>query len=118
MADPRFRRQHRVRLSRPEPWRPPNLLRRTGRHPDATRGSNSLHGSAGTYYTGRYLGGVIGASLAGAILGQAVTASGVSTGFAILAVVMVAVTIVSFGLPARADPDRDVTGEELPAEAA
>ena len=29
--------------------------------------------AAGTYYTGRYLGGVVGASLAGAILGDALT---------------------------------------------
>ena len=37
--------------------------------------------AAGTYYTGRYLGGVLGASLAGAVLGRAVTAEGVSLGF-------------------------------------
>jgi EmrB/QacA subfamily drug resistance transporter len=57
--------------------------------------------AAGTYYTGRYLGGVVGASVAGAILGAQVTASGVSTGFAVLAVVGVAVAIVSLGLPGR-----------------
>jgi EmrB/QacA subfamily drug resistance transporter len=54
--------------------------------------------AAGTYYTGRYLGGVVGASLAGAILGTRVTAAGVSEGFTVLAVVGVAVAIVSLGL--------------------
>jgi EmrB/QacA subfamily drug resistance transporter len=58
--------------------------------------------AAGTYYTGRYLGGVIGASLAGAVLGATVTASGVTLGFGILVVVGVAVVVVSFGLPDRA----------------
>ena len=57
--------------------------------------------AAGTYYTARYLGGVIGASLAGTILGARVTAQGVSTGFAVLAVVGVAVAVVSLGLPGR-----------------
>jgi MFS family permease len=57
--------------------------------------------AAGTYYTARYLGGVVGASLAGAILGARVTASGVSAGFALLAVVGGAVAIVSLGLPGR-----------------
>lgn len=55
--------------------------------------------AAGTYYTGRYLGGVVGASLAGALLGTAVTAAGVSLGFGILAGVMLVVTLASFGLP-------------------
>jgi EmrB/QacA subfamily drug resistance transporter len=59
--------------------------------------------AAGTYYTGRYLGGVVGASLAGAILGAQVTAGGVALGFAVLAVVGVAVAIVSLGLPAAGD---------------
>ena len=58
--------------------------------------------AAGTYYTGRYLGGVIGASLAGAVLGATVTASGVTLGFGILVLVGVAVVVVSFGLPDRA----------------
>ena len=57
--------------------------------------------AAGTYYTARYLGGVVGASLAGAILGARVTAPGVATGFAVLAAVGIAVAIVSLG-PARA----------------
>lgn len=57
--------------------------------------------AAGTYYTGRYLGGVVGASLAGAILGAQVTPAGVSAGFAVLAAVGVAVAIVSLGLPGR-----------------
>jgi EmrB/QacA subfamily drug resistance transporter len=61
--------------------------------------------AAGTYYTGRYLGGVVGASVAGAILGAQVTGAGVSTGFAVLAAVGVAVTVVSLGLPGRRRPE-------------
>jgi EmrB/QacA subfamily drug resistance transporter len=57
--------------------------------------------ASGTYYTSRYLGGVVGASVAGAILGTRVTAAGVSVGFAVLAVVGVAVALVSLGLPGR-----------------
>lgn len=57
--------------------------------------------AAGTYYTGRYLGGVVGASLAGAILGFQVTATGVMTGFAVLAAVGLAVAVASLGLPGR-----------------
>jgi len=58
--------------------------------------------AASTYYTGRYLGGVVGASLAGLVLGGAVTAGGISLGFAILSAVAVAVAIVSLGLPGQA----------------
>ena len=54
--------------------------------------------AAGTYYTGRYLGGVVGASLAGSILGAQVTAGGVAAGFAVLAVVGAGVAVVSLGL--------------------
>jgi len=61
--------------------------------------------AAGTYYTGRYLGGVVGASLAGAILGARVTPTGVSSGFVVLAAVGVAVAIVSLGLPGRRRPE-------------
>jgi EmrB/QacA subfamily drug resistance transporter len=57
--------------------------------------------AAGTYYTGRYLGGVIGASLAGALLGASVTTGGVTLGFAVLAGTMALVTIASLGLPGR-----------------
>ena len=57
--------------------------------------------AAGTYYTGRYLGGVLGASLAGAVLGASVTGAGVTLGFGLLALVGVAVVVVSFGLPDR-----------------
>jgi EmrB/QacA subfamily drug resistance transporter len=57
--------------------------------------------AAGTYYTGRYLGGVVGASVAGAILGSAVTGDGVTAVFAVLAVAAVGVTLASLGLPAR-----------------
>jgi EmrB/QacA subfamily drug resistance transporter len=55
--------------------------------------------AAGTYYTGRYLGGVVGASLAGAVLGATVTGAGVSLGFGILAATALVVTIASLGLP-------------------
>jgi EmrB/QacA subfamily drug resistance transporter len=55
--------------------------------------------AAGTYYTGRYLGGVLGASLAGAVLGATVTAAGVTLGFGLLILVGLAVVAVSFGLP-------------------
>lgn len=57
--------------------------------------------AAGTYYTGRYLGGVVGASLAGALLGSRVTTGGVTLGFAVLAGTMVLVAIASLGLPGR-----------------
>jgi EmrB/QacA subfamily drug resistance transporter len=57
--------------------------------------------AAGTYYTGRYLGGVLGASLAGAVLGSSVTGAGVSLGFGLLAIVGVAIIAISFGLPDR-----------------
>ena len=56
---------------------------------------------AGTYYTGRYLGGVLGASLAGAVLGASVTAAAVTLGFGLLVVVGLAVVAVSFGLADR-----------------
>jgi MFS family permease len=61
--------------------------------------------AAGTYYTGRYLGGVVGASVAGLVLGTAVTAAGVSLGFGILAGVMALVAIASLGLPGRTSAD-------------
>lgn len=57
--------------------------------------------AAGTYYTGRYLGGVVGASLAGAILGSTVTAGGVSFAFGLLAIVGLLVALASLGLPGR-----------------
>ena len=57
--------------------------------------------AAGTYYTGRYLGGVVGASVAGALLGAQVTASGVSNGFTVLAAVGIGVALVSLGLRGR-----------------
>ena len=55
--------------------------------------------AAGTYYTGRYLGGVLGASLAGAVLGATVTAAGVTLGFGLLVMVGPGIVAVSFGLP-------------------
>ena len=57
--------------------------------------------AAGTYYTCRYLGGVVGASLAGAALGSQVTADGVTVGFGALVVVEIAVLVSSFGLAGR-----------------
>jgi EmrB/QacA subfamily drug resistance transporter len=57
--------------------------------------------AAGTYYTGRYIGGALGATLAGTVLGGAVTAAAVSTGFAWLTVVAVLVAGVSVALPGR-----------------
>ena len=57
--------------------------------------------AAGTYYTGRYLGGVLGASLAGAVLGATVTGAGVTLGFGVLSIVGIGIVAVSFGLPDR-----------------
>jgi hypothetical protein len=57
--------------------------------------------AAGTYLTGRYLGGVLGASLAGVVLGGAVTSEGVSLGFGVLTIVGVVLVISSFGLAGR-----------------
>jgi EmrB/QacA subfamily drug resistance transporter len=57
--------------------------------------------AAGTYLTGRYVGGALGATLAGAVLGGTVTAGGVSTGFGILAAVAAAVAVASLFLPGR-----------------
>lgn len=57
--------------------------------------------AAGTYYTGRYLGGVVGASLAGAVLGGSVTTGGVTLGFGLLAASAVALVIASAGLSGR-----------------
>ncbi len=69
--------------------------------------------AAGTYYTARYLGGVVGASAAGAILGAQVTAAGVSTGFAVLAMVGVGVALASLGLPGRRPPGGDGRASSL-----
>ena len=55
--------------------------------------------AAGTYYTGRYLGGVVGASLAGAALATTVSAGAVSFGFSVLVVVAIGMAIASLGLP-------------------
>ena len=65
-------------------------------------GGDRVGMAAGTYFTGRYLGGVVGASLAGAVLGGTVTATGMTQGFALLTAVGVAVAVVSLGLPGRA----------------
>lgn len=62
--------------------------------------------AAGTYYTGRYLGGVVGASLAGVVLGSTVTAGGVSFAFGLLAIVGLLVALASLGLPGRSARER------------
>jgi EmrB/QacA subfamily drug resistance transporter len=64
--------------------------------------------AAGTYYTGRYLGGVVGASLAGTVLATTVSAGAVSLGFGILVAVAVAVAVASLGLPGLPAPVRVV----------
>ena len=64
-------------------------------------GPDRIGMAAGTYYTGRYLGGVVGASLAGAVLGGAVTAVGVTAGFGLMALFAVATVVAAAGLPAR-----------------
>ncbi|MGH3076017.1 MAG: MFS transporter [Gaiellales bacterium] len=62
--------------------------------------------AASTFYTGRYLGGVLGASLAGAVLGVTVTASGASLGFGLLALAGLAAAGAALGLPSRLLADR------------
>jgi len=57
--------------------------------------------AAGAYYTSRYVGGAVGASVIGALLGGIVTAGGVSLGFGVLALAAVGVAIASLGLPGR-----------------
>jgi len=57
--------------------------------------------AAGTYFTGRYLGGVVGASLGGAVLVAGVTSGGIGLGFGLLAVVSLGVAVASVGLPGR-----------------
>lgn len=57
--------------------------------------------AAGTYFTSRYLGGVLGASLAGIVLAGGATAPTIAQGFGILAAVGLTVTVVSFGLRGR-----------------
>jgi EmrB/QacA subfamily drug resistance transporter len=66
-----------------------------------TVGPDRVGMAAGTYYTARYLGGVLGASLAGAVLGGAVTGEGNSLGFGLLTVVAAGLVIASAGLPGR-----------------
>jgi MFS family permease len=57
--------------------------------------------AAGTYFTSRYIGGVLGASLAGAVLAGGVGAPMMAGGFGLLAAVGVVVTLISFGLQGR-----------------
>jgi len=74
--------------------------------------------AAGTYYTGRYLGGVVGASLAGAVLGVSVTAGGVSIGFGLLAAAALAVALVSLWLPGRPQRERSDVSDTTAGPAA
>ncbi|HEX8026664.1 MAG TPA: MFS transporter [Candidatus Limnocylindrales bacterium] len=88
-------------------------------------GRDRIGMAAGTYYTGRYLGGVVGAAVAGGVLGTTVTAGGVSTAFGFLAITGFLVAVVSLGLPGRAragagtapDPNVVEAERELIAEA-
>jgi MFS family permease len=57
--------------------------------------------AAGTYFTIRYLGGVVGASLAGVMLNDGVSTPAVAAGFGLLALVACAVAVVSTGLTGR-----------------
>ena len=66
-----------------------------------TVGPDRVGMAAGTYYTGRYLGGVLGASLAGAVLGARATPAGVSLGFGVLTAVGIVLVVASFGLSGR-----------------
>ncbi|MEO5919102.1 MAG: MFS transporter [Candidatus Limnocylindrales bacterium] len=66
--------------------------------------------AAGTYYTGRYLGGVVGASIAGALLASSVTSASVSLGFGVLVLVSLAVAAASLGLPGRRSPEPAAVG--------
>jgi EmrB/QacA subfamily drug resistance transporter len=71
--------------------------------------------AAATYSTGRYLGGVLGATLAGAVLANGVTAAGTGLGYGILSGIGLAVAIISLGLPGRAAV-REASGESTLAE--
>jgi len=68
--------------------------------------------AAGTYFTIRYLGGVVGATLAGVMLRDGVTTQAVARGFGLLALVACAVAVVSTGLTGR--PSRPEIQEEHP----
>jgi hypothetical protein len=62
--------------------------------------------AASTFYTGRYLGGVLGVSVAGAALGVTVTVAGSSLGFGLLTVVGALAVASALGLPHRRSEDR------------
>jgi hypothetical protein len=73
--------------------------------------------AAGTYLTGRYIGGALGATLAGAVLGATVTGAGVTQGFGLLTLVAVGVAVVSLLLPGRVTVPR-MAGERSAAASA
>ena len=60
---------------------------------------NAVGMAAATYFTGRYLGGVLGALLAGMLLAGGVVAPSVGLGFAMLASIAFAIAAASIGLP-------------------
>jgi hypothetical protein len=64
---------------------------------DATRAGMA----AGAYYSSRYVGGAVGATVMGALLGGTVTNGGVSLGFGFLALAAIGVAFASLGLPGR-----------------
>ena len=74
--------------------------------------------AAGTFYTGRYLGGVVGASAAGAIVGSTVTAERVELTFAVLAVAAIGVAVASLGLRAAPAGGRPAAVADHPPTAA
>ncbi|HET7726065.1 MAG TPA: MFS transporter [Candidatus Limnocylindrales bacterium] len=58
--------------------------------------------AAGTYFTSRYLGGVVGAALGGAVLAGSTALGSFALGFGLMAVVAIAVAVASLALPAGA----------------
>lgn len=60
--------------------------------------------AAGAYFTSRYVGGALGASLAGVILASGVQAGAASSGFGVLALVAAGVAVASLGLRGAPDP--------------
>ncbi len=57
--------------------------------------------AAGAYYTARYFGGVLGASLAGMLLSGPLAPEAVAKGFGVLTAVAILVALVSLGLRSR-----------------
>jgi len=70
---------------------------------------NAVGMAAGTYITGRYLGGVLGAMLAGSVLGSSVTSGAVGFAYGLLAGIALAVAVISVWLPGAASSARGST---------